>query len=441
MDHVQSNPNPRIPIPRIIRLFLILSTVLTALCAASELLCRYILGLTASVYTQPLFVGLSFMDFDCYSDNFLTFHTADFFSIRLRFPFAYPAAMAPLYAFFMQFQPQGLNVFLGVCAFLTAALTTLLGIALHRKGLGPWNSAAVAASTLLLSYPFWFVFERANVELFVFFFLAAGVIAIVCEKPILAAILLGVAGSMKFFPIIYLGLLFSRRQYRAVALGLATAALCSLLSFWYIGPTFMAAFHGIERGMKIFHDVFLLQPRPVEFGFDHSLYGFYRRFFPLPSTKLLSPALSAYMVTTAMGGTFLYLARIRFLPLINQVLCLAVAAILLPPASFDYTLIHLYVPLALILVLAADLRSQCHSAWRIPGLPAIVATLALLTSPESELIWHGFRIAAQFKCLLLVLLFVLALRYPIEPTQRRRRQPRAEAQTGSHTGPQLVLSR
>ena len=436
MEPAQTIPNARkIPLPRLLRLFLILSAALTALCAVSELLCHYFFHLTASVYIQPVFVGQSFLDFMCYHDNFPYLHTALFFSPKFSWPFSYPAAMVPLYAIFMAFRPHELEVYLGVVLFLTILLLGLLDRQFQRMHLSSPTAKALAGGLLLLGYPFWFVFERANLEFLIFLLLAAGVIAFVKEKPLWAALCFGLAGSMKLFPIIYLGLLLSRRQYRALALGIATAALSTLLSLWFIGPTIPVAWRGIQNGITIFHDAFLLQPRPAEFGYDHSLYGFYRRFFPLPDPVTLAHALSLYMFTAAILGTALYFLRIRRLPVINQVLALAIAAILLPPASFDYTLIHLYVPLVMIFLLALDLRRQGRSAWRIPGLQAIVAVLALLTSPQSELIWHGYRIASQFKCLLLVLLFVLALRYPIQPIERRRRRDRTESQPG----PQLVV--
>ncbi|HEV2619841.1 MAG TPA: hypothetical protein VGU23_07870, partial [Acidobacteriaceae bacterium] len=90
-------------------------------------------------------------------------------------------------------------------------------------------------------------------------------------------------------------------------------------------------------------------------------------------------------------------------------LFLTVACITLPPTSYDYTLLHLYTPWVMLVFLAV-------SRWRdhlpVPkGLWPAFLCLALLLSPQSEIILHGERIGSQIKCLALLALAIVALRF------------------------------
>jgi hypothetical protein len=84
-------------------------------------------------------------------------------------------------------------------------------------------------------------------------------------------------------------------------------------------------------------------------------------------------------------------------------------SILFTPFSGDGTLIHLYCPFALC----------CFSAintWRVrqvvPGLRSLFLCFAFLLSAESFFIVKGLRYEGQVKCVALVALLYLALRYP-----------------------------
>jgi hypothetical protein len=103
------------------------------------------------------------------------------------------------------------------------------------------------------------------------------------------------------------------------------------------------------------------------------------------------------------------------MPPINQVLFLTIASIILPPMSYDYTLLHLYTPWVMLVFFAVAL-------WRnnLPnpkGLwPAFLCFIVLL-SPQNEIILHGERLEGQIKCLALVALAVIALRFPFKITE------------------------
>lgn len=92
--------------------------------------------------------------------------------------------------------------------------------------------------------------------------------------------------------------------------------------------------------------------------------------------------------------------------MLNQIVCLSIASILLPPTSHDYTLLllHLYVPLGL-LILYTIRRSKSGPA---ESLVAPMVCFAILVSPESELVYH-VGISGQLKAVTLIVLLWIAL--------------------------------
>jgi hypothetical protein len=107
-----------------------------------------------------------------------------------------------------------------------------------------------------------------------------------------------------------------------------------------------------------------------------------------------------------------YFFRIRNMPIINQILIFCVASVLVTPVSYDYTLLHLYIPWAILVFFALD-----HASNVIPGLKAAFIFFALATSAETELIVFHHTFGAEFKCIVLVLLAVIALRFPFRMPQ------------------------
>ncbi len=145
-------------------------------------------------------------------------------------------------------------------------------------------------------------------------------------------------------------------------------------------------------------------------GFDHSLFGFYKRLSPsLPPPLVLGRLLSIYLAASSLFGVVIFWIKIRKLPIINQILSLSIASILFPPTSFDYTLMHLYIPWSLLVLLSVQSRSEIV---RSRGLSIAFVCFAILMSPESEFIHNGLRFGGQIKAVTLVLLLALSLIVP-----------------------------
>jgi hypothetical protein len=365
-------------------------------------------------YDWPFFLPKErFGDFWVYERKFALFHHAAFFSTG--FPFTYPAPVALLYKlFFMLGDTADLCFFLAfVClAFLIPA--ALFGRALVKRGLRPRTSAMFVVVVAVLSWPAWLLFDRANVEIFVWVTLAIGTWAYARGKDWTAAAMFGLAASLKLFPFVYLALLLTRRGYKKLLFGLLTFVVLTVGSLSVLGPTIAVANRGISDGLKYFDANYVGTFKPDETGFDHSLFGFCKVIHGAVTGNNQPDELqrmsSVYLAAMALCGLLLYALFIRKLPWVNQLLALTIASILLTPFSGDGTLIHLYYPFAICCFLALD-AWEMHYA--IPGLRAILLCFAYLLSAESFFVFFGQRYEGQAKCFFLVVLMVLALKFPL----------------------------
>jgi len=180
-----------------------------------------------------------------------------------------------------------------------------------------------------------------------------------------------------------------------------------LVGLWMVCPNLATSWHGTQIGLASFRRWYVLAYEQV--GFDHSLVGCMKALSlaALPEElppQLLSLLVGLYMPVAAFAGIILYFDRILKLPVINQVVCLVVATILLPPISYDYTLLNLYLPWALLVLLALESRGRT-----VPGLTAAMVCCAVVFAPVTELIVHGRSYGGQVKALALAALGLIAL--------------------------------
>ena len=111
---------------------------------------------------------------------------------------------------------------------------------------------------LLLTRPFLLMLDRGNVQGVVVALEALAILFVLVNRPWLAAGVIVLAATMKFYPIVLVVLLFVRKQFRQafVALG-ATAALVALGLATMSGQGFMNGVNGLFKGLAINGDLFL----------------------------------------------------------------------------------------------------------------------------------------------------------------------------------------
>ena len=422
----------RTSLPPALKAFAQTAIVLTLTCVAAMTLCRTVLHLPNVPYgVISKDSADDFVDIRMFDWRLPSLHSAAFFS---RDPaagdhFLYPAPDALFYAALRPFGDAKVAVFLGVASFLMAAGAVMFALLLIRHGIRRSSAIGFTVACLLTSYPFFFELNRANVEIFVWALSLAGIIAILRDKLWWAATLIGMAGACKLYPFVYAGLLVTRRKYLHAAYAAAVGAVLTVFSYWFVGGSLRTGREGIARGLAEFTDVYVLRRRAGEIDLDHSLFGFFKRLLPFePTYDFLNHALHWYLPIAAAVALALFILRAWKLPVINQVLLLTVAGIVLPPVSYDYTLLHLYTPFVLVAVFAVDAWRRHERSPR--GLWPVIACFAVLLTTQTEIIFHGARLEGAIKCLTLLLLAATALLVPMPMEAAAIFARRARAEEG-----------
>ncbi len=414
------DPNGVAHMPRPVQYFMLVSIILCGICGFVEVFCRF--GLHHSYpYTWPLLATNSrFTDLTGFRSRFVLFHGIGFFSFQGP-EFLYPAPLAVVYRFWYHFS-FFLQLFLAsfLVSFLGAAC--LFGRTLLAHGLPAQRVLMLLIASVACSYPMFFEIEQANVEWIVWLIVICGLWAFLRGSGYTAAACFGIAGAMKIFPLIFLGLLLARRRVSQVAVGLIASGLITAVSLWLVCPNMKIAWEGTQHGLDLFRHIYILHYTHLEA--DHSLFGLAKAILrpklpalegaelttfslPLPPvSSLVTHLLAVYMPLMAVLGILLYCTRIFRLPVVNQIIFLTTASIMLPPVSYDYTLLHLYAPCALLVLVAVDNRER-----ETPGLSAGLLCFAVLFSPETEVIFHGRSYGGQIKALFLFVLMIVVLRY------------------------------
>ena len=294
-------------------------------------------------------------------------------------------------------------------------LAALLHRALVRRGLGSMQATLFLLLSAFLSYPILYALHQANLEAVIWLTIAIAVWAIFREKWWLAAVLLGVFGSIKIYPLLFLAIFLTARKYRQMIASIVIAIAVTLASLRFFGPTVSIAFHRTLEGVHKFTATALFRGVLLNsVPFDHSVPGllhFLLRSFP----ELLMFLMKHYMVGAGVVMTALYLGRVWRMPRINQVLFLSLAAVTIPPVSFDYTLELLYVPWAWLLLLIV---SNWRASLRLRSQLLAMIGMALLLSPEIFVRIHGEDHYGQFKAIVLLAMLVLALVSPLDRDPR-----------------------
>jgi hypothetical protein len=351
----------------------------------------------------------AFGDFSCYSDLFSSFHTMDFF-FGPDDRFAYPAPAAVVYFWLYRMGPHQLDIFLSGIIAATFAAAALFFRSLVRRGIAAWQAALFVAGITLTSWPAFFLFERANLEFIVWLGAALGLWALLRKHPYLAAILFGLTGSLKIYPLVLLALLFQPRYRWPFLAGMATFGLSLLTAFGFVGPTIPVAFHGTINGILGFVSNYAASAHS-ELRFDHSFLATIKQFASNPpwNHRDFTTLSHIYVPVIAVVTTLLFLLSVNKLPLFNRILFVAICMVALPPVSYDYTLVHLCIPFALIVL--AGIHAEQEGVV-LPGFKPALVCFAVIFTPQLFLFHNNFALNGVLKSAALIGLLVLLVRYP-----------------------------
>jgi hypothetical protein len=350
--------------------------------------------------------GPNYEDIIVYHGRFTVYHTAKFFTSKAFSGFAYPPGAAPIYeAFYKTFDALDAYLILAFASTLIALITAYKY--LHRNGIGN-----LFPLLLLFSFPLIFLIQRANIEIILWIIIALGILAYRRGLGIVAAILFGLAAAVKLYPIFLLGLFLKRRQdFPAFAIGCATAVVTLIAATAYAGPTFVFAAHGFINGISTFQGHYVDTVSRVEVAFDHSLFSPIKYWAYSHHTTPAAWTL-LYYVTAGTLAVLLFL-RVRTMPSLNRIVFLVAAMVALPPVSFSYTLVHLYLPMLFLLAALATARTS-------PTAALTLALLLFLMIPLNAVsVLHSIPAGPIQSCTLLAILVLCAIAPWPEPRGSR----------------------
>jgi hypothetical protein len=246
--------------------------------------------------------------------------------------------------------------------------------------------------------------------------LGVGVLAARKGRWWLGAALIGVAGSMKLYPLALLGFVLAQRRYREFVGGLAVAAVMTLATLAFLGPSIPDAQRHVGDGIVFLQHRYVLATVPDGLQFSHSLFNLVKlgvftagKISSFPSSRtgaLMAGALIVYVPLAALAGAAIFL-RLRSMPPVNQIIGLTVCAVLLPPFSLDYTLVQLLVPFGLLCAVGIN-------AWRHRREPiglSLCFTCFALVSSTGAYFELKYRFAAQVRTMALIVLLAAVLRF------------------------------
>jgi len=415
--------------PPLLQRFWIALLAMTAVAAAYSLVLQRLLR-TPGPYglTSLSMFGVHCWDLAVFQERFLEFRKPGFW-LEMNYPFTYPAPVGVIFGLLYK-MPHPLKIYLATLVLALALWAWLVARALAARGLSHVRSLAFILTVLFTAWPVAVLLGMANIEGLLAIVIAGGVWAVLRQRWWLAATLIGLAGSIKFYPFVLLGLLLSRRRYKEFAWALVAAGLITLASVAILGPTVMQAQHHVDDGLLFVKQQLVLRLWLPGLQFNHSLFesvkwgviALDRHLHPfagpvitpmgMPRTpheeRVLEWTLRAYMIAVAALGVFLYFWKIRTLPMLNQLFALTICGVLLPPLSSDYTLVQLLVPLGLLCVYTAE---QWQNGMVVAGLASCFVCSAFIF-PVGTYFKFQYQMSSQVRTIALMALLAAVLRHP-----------------------------
>lgn len=320
-----------------------------------------IIGFTLSVlfhYVLSHYNGLNYYPF-----NTFLFNPADKFNDF--FNIYHAAVLLNPYAFFVSvyfpFTFIIMYLFTMISANYAFSLFLLIFIAYFiyyiHKNINDHGSSDIANKILnvfvfsFMAYPFLFNIDRGNMECLIFVFLALFIYFYQKKQVYIGAIFLSLAASMKLYPWIFAVLLLSDKKYKSIFISIALVVLLTLVSAAAFQGGISGSFAGLLNNLNKFNQGYLMHYTGLQHNL--SLYGVAYLLLQSNIFHLINPLfefiLRNYFIVAGimLGSVMAYIMFVNERALWKKSALLVFLILLLPPVSFDYKLIHLFIPLML----------------------------------------------------------------------------------------------
>ena len=272
-------------------------------------------------------------------------------SVSVYFPFSY----FPIYplTFFKKYFAYAIFAIL---------FLTFLPIAEYRciQAKGKADRFFTMFTLTALSYPVLFLLDRGNLECLVFTFIALFVYCYKEGKDNAAALFLSGAVAMKLYPAVFCVLLISDRRWKPFLLVVVSTLVLTLGSAALLEGGVSASLVGLQRNLLLFKAQYL-----------NSLHGLQHNSSLYVPAALMATTLS---LTGILSKGYPFFAILLFIVAAafvtfredaywKRVAILSYMMILLPQVSYDYKLIHIFLPL--LLFLGTETCSRFDKAYAV----------------------------------------------------------------------------
>ena len=200
-----------------------------------------------------------------------------------------------------------------------------------------------------LTYPFLFVVDRANIEVFVFIFLYMFIHFYRMQKILLSIVFLSCAISMKLFPAVFVILLLSDRKYKEAVYTCFLVILISMLGYFSYDGNIVENIRAHMATLNWYSMVYSIGNEGLYFG--NSLWGPVKLMIigsgikctPALATKVYS--ISVMILFAIISVYIIFKEKIFW----KKIALLVFSMNLFPFVSGDYKLIHIFLPLFLFI--------------------------------------------------------------------------------------------
>jgi hypothetical protein len=409
---------------RPIQIYIFLLVVLSAVTWSSTLYARYFLHRVYPFNTPLFYPPDRYSDWTNFTLRVSHYGEGDMLSRKdLGLPYPYPLPSLYIYLIFVRlfhnslraYKIATISIFLVGASILSAKVRCITHHILPQVAI--WL-------TLFLGFPSLTLYDRGNIEVFIWLFIVLGMLAYICEWKYVSVLCFALAASMKIYPGIFLLLFIPRRQYKALIVGLVAMAALSVSSMLAAGPSIRFTLKQMSISAKVLKDVQIAALDEDSLRFDHSIlaeakqayYAYLHlshrvnRSHPPTFKKLVR----VYSFVAPVGFIALYILFLRSMPLLNQFMALTLCAVLLPYVSYEYTLVHVYLMFGVFLIfLLTDVSSDKVSISRKKAM-LMMSCFAIVFAPISIL--ELTHVSGQIKGVILLILLGVILDTPMPST-------------------------
>lgn len=321
-----------------------------------------IVGLLFSVlfhFVQAFVFELNFYPYNTFlflpSDRFNDFNNIYNATVDLD-PFKAAVSVYPPFAYIVMYPFTMFKQYLAL-AIMLAGFTLFVWRYVYRtvSGIDAQRRYLKTIALTFMTYPFLFAFDRANIEILVFIFSALFIYFHQKKEDWKSILCLACAISMKIYPGAFLLLFLADKKYKNIFYTLLSVAGLTLISMLVLKGGVMESYYGFINNMDIFRLEYFFNVS----GLHHnlSLFGVLRIAY-----AYFMPGIAFSELTYSIAMIALFVVISFYLVFVEKEFWRSVTIIVLyflvaPQISFDYKLLHLFIPITLFL--DRDNQTKC----------------------------------------------------------------------------------